>query len=71
MPFWDTPITRCNYRNEPNAPMQARTGLWDPWVRNYPGPPGPQFDAEDRKDLHWFAVGLHPGLVVAVRRRML
>ncbi len=22
--------------------MRARTGLWEPWVSNHPGPPGPQ-----------------------------
>ena len=21
--------------------MRARTGLWEPWVSNHPGPPGP------------------------------
>ena len=24
---------------EPYALMRARTGLWEPWVGNYPGPP--------------------------------
>ena len=22
--------------------MPARTGLWEPWVSNHPGPPGPR-----------------------------
>jgi len=25
---------------EPYALMRARTGLWEPWVGNDPGPPG-------------------------------
>ena len=27
---------------EPYALMRARTGLWEPWVGNDPGPPGPK-----------------------------
>jgi len=26
---------------EPDALMCARPDLWEPWVRNHPGPPGP------------------------------
>jgi len=26
---------------EPDALMCARPGLWEPWVSNHPGPPGP------------------------------
>ena len=38
-------MQRCCMANplseEPYALMWARTGLWEPWVRNHPGPPGP------------------------------
>ena len=37
---------RCGWRicrsEEPDALMRARTGLWEPWVGNDPGPPGPK-----------------------------
>jgi hypothetical protein len=26
---------------EPDALMRARPDLWEPWVSNHPGPPGP------------------------------
>ena len=38
-------MQRCCMANpaldEPYALMWARTGLWEPWVSNHPGPPGP------------------------------
>ena len=38
-------MQRCCMANpsleEPYALMWARTGLWEPWVRNHPRPPGP------------------------------
>jgi hypothetical protein len=38
-------MQRCCMANpsleEPDAVMSARPGLWEPWVRNHPRPPGP------------------------------
>jgi hypothetical protein len=33
---------------EPDALMCARPGLWEPWVGNCPGPPGPRHPNGDR-----------------------
>ena len=39
-------MQRCCMANpsleEPYALMCARTGLWEPWVSDHPGPPGPE-----------------------------
>ena len=31
---------------EPDALMCARPGLWEPWVGNCPGPPGPPHETK-------------------------
>jgi hypothetical protein len=36
---------------EPDALMCARPDLWEPWVSNHPGPPGPNAVAES-SNLH-------------------
>jgi hypothetical protein len=35
--------------DEPYALMRARTGLWEPWVGNCPGPPGHDISTGKRR----------------------
>ena len=50
-------MQRCCMANpsleEPYALMCARTGLWEPWVSNHPGPPGPNARSKSSSAQRW------------------